>query len=331
MTTNIFDQNLDKIKGAILGHALGDALGMPSEFPPHTFYTGNLDVNISKSRFQGTRYFVKGQVSDDTEMTFALFNSMKNKTSTILEYMDFANSGNPCLGKNTRNLFKGVKTEKGYESRYKKNFIETDKETWTQSNGCLMRCYPFGLINRPDLAEKDCKLTNPSAICVEAVSLFIKSIHNAMYGMEKLDIVKKVVSEIKHPMLKIAIENSFNKDPKIRDISLNRGWVCHAFYCAYWSLLHFDDYKSAIDAVIVHSRNSTGSRVGDTDTNACISGALLGSYYGLKKLQENDCVSQFIKILFNCNTEDGDFPRPKKYLVSEENIASFCKVLIEYN
>ena len=74
-----------------------------------------------------------------------------------------------------------------------------------------------------------------------------------------------------------------------------RGWVIHSLYTALWSLLHFNDYKTGIDQVILLG--------GDTDTNAKISGDLLGAFYGYTHIYNNKINNNNLKILYNANNE----------------------------
>ena len=317
----------DKIHGIILGHALGDTLGAPSEFPPKIEYTGELVPNVLTSQFQGTRTFVAGQVTDDTEMAIALMYSLGTGTNAQIEYMEWANSGNPCLGKNTKNLFKGVTTVGGYLSRYQKHVYEVKPEDWSQSNGCLMRAYPLAFSTvkfNPEqcnnLVKNDVCLTNPAPICIEAVQQYVWSIRIALF-QDKFEVVSMLKKNITHPDLKIALEQAQNPDPSVRDITVNRGWIAHAFYCAFWALFNFDDYRTAIDAVIVHSRR--GKTVGDTDTNACIAGALLGAYYGYEEMCKNKRTKKEIDVMLSADPSLGDVPRPEKYLMNRSNLDKF--------
>ena len=132
----------DKIKGILIGLALGDALGAPHEFKyQKDVYTGKLIYEVRLfNRFHGETIFNVGSVTDDTEMTFALLRQIIKdgdyvKDNVILAYEEWANHGK-MLGKNTRALFKGVKTVKGYQNRYEKIFSVPMGE-WTQSNGSL--------------------------------------------------------------------------------------------------------------------------------------------------------------------------------------------------
>jgi ADP-ribosyl-[dinitrogen reductase] hydrolase len=313
-----------KIKGAIIGHALGDALGLPSEFPPVKQYTGELVANRSVNRFAGTRNFVLGQVSDDTEMALALWYGILaqapastgstgvgryNRNKVISSYIEWANSGCPCLGHNTRALFKGITTVMGYTNRARK--LLTDEQ---KSNGCLMRAYPLAILGLDP--TEDCALTNPSPCCIEAVNIYCVSITQAIASHTRLSIYQHAVGLAKEPEILLALEHAGNPDPKVRDITETRGYVAHALYCAYWGLLHFNDYQSAIDAIITHSRR--GNVVGDTDTNAAIAGALLGAYYGFDVISADARTGRFIDTMLSADTTQGDVPRPKKYEMSHQ-------------
>lgn len=185
----------NKIRGAIVGGAYGDARGVPYEFhstaawvelpyttdisptaltafakkhdPPY-----QLVSSVHRSKCPENRgTFERGQVSDDTEMAIALSTALLrtkilSKTPSdfgvrvrpflIEEYIKWANSkGNVCMGRRTRALFKGVSTITGFEKRLEK-LEETDEAQPPLSNGCLMRAYPLAFISDPDVRRRVC-------------------------------------------------------------------------------------------------------------------------------------------------------------------------------
>ena len=69
----------DKRNGAIIGHALGDALGAPVEFYPYAHYTGVLNTPIVRySRAYGKQIGSIGLTTDDTEMALVLLETLKS-------------------------------------------------------------------------------------------------------------------------------------------------------------------------------------------------------------------------------------------------------------
>jgi len=312
----------------ILGHALGDALGAPQDFPPFDEYIGELIPIRSQSRWQGIRVSALGQVTDDTEMAMCIFYALQDgvysRKQAILEYMQWANGKIPFLGKNTRNLFKGVKTISGYESRRKKFITDVPRNKWSQSNGCLMRAYPLALLHA-NAAEEDCKITNPAEICVEAVCIYTEALKYVLLGASKDDVFAMVNTAITQPELRKAFDDAIEDRP--RNIAESRGWVAHAFYAAFWCLRNFDNYHEAMRGIILHS--TQGRLRGDTDTNAAIAGALLGAYYGIDHLCANRQTCENLRVLIRADTTTGDIPRPEKYHMNLHNFILLGRIAMQ--
>jgi ADP-ribosylglycohydrolase len=124
----------DKVKGMLYAVCLGDALGLPYEFRHNKAnkYTGELSKQRMErhSRFGAYTQFDYGQLSDDSEMTIILARHVYKYKSVIadeliMDYMNWANHKTTCcLGRNTLQLFKGVKTLKGQAKRYEKINME---------------------------------------------------------------------------------------------------------------------------------------------------------------------------------------------------------------
>lgn len=288
--------NPDKFKGIIIGLALGDALGAPHEFksPTPLKYTGKLEHIISRyNRFtKETTTFPIGIVTDDTEMTMVLLRSIVahktySSTDVILKYEQWA-KGAKMMGKNTRALFKGVTTVKGYQNRYNKIF-GTPMTEWTQSNGSLMRCSPFVLFSEYDNLIIDTKLSNPHPINIECGMLYIYLMRYLTFYDNPPEI-DSLFNYAQEPQIMQVLSDVKNK--VVRDISLKsvKGWVITAFYCALWSIYHIstatEAYKYFID------------QLGDTDTNAAILGALYGSKYGFNGLylEQKDNIDLLFKV-----------------------------------
>ncbi len=164
---------------------MGDVLGSPWErqggaralAKDPSVFTGFVDSTTSNfNHYQKiTKTTVVGEWSDDTEFTIALADSIIEKgywerENTIKHYLDCGNSC-PFLGKNTRALFHGVKTLRGYESRFNREPIVSE------SNGFLMRASPLSIFNefQPDFA-----LTNPE--CKRPAKIYYSILRNALKG-----------------------------------------------------------------------------------------------------------------------------------------------------
>jgi ADP-ribosylglycohydrolase len=289
----------DKIIGMIYGALYGDALGTPFEFDRKRPIPPIMLKPLRRfARFQNKwKISSCGQYSDDTEMALILLQHMitnkyqYDKDRMILEYLKWANSKIPFLGRNTKQLFHGVKTLEGYHKRYDAKFTTPEVCENAQSNGSLMRCYPFAImsLNNPEYLvalKTDCYLTNPSNVVYEGSSRYIESLICALRGLAKEDILSSY---------------QFTET----DVTVNKGRFSNALYCSYMSLRDTFTFYDGIQKVI-----SSG---GDTDTNASIAGALLGAFYGFNRMKENSQFNEDLRIMLDRNPLEGDFPRPVEY------------------
>nr|QBK85792.1 MAG: ADP-ribosylglycohydrolase [Marseillevirus LCMAC101] len=327
---NISDEiKRDKFEGGLLGLMLGDALGAPHEFRgSKDEYTGKLQYPPRiPSRYQGVRHGVVAQTSDDTELMLALIYSMiPDSTSTkvieynneraAMEYMKWANSKPMGMGFNTRALFCGVKTVNGFRNRQVKVFKKV-----SQSNGSLMRCYPLALIPKENWYA-DVNLSNPTKVNRDASKVFLSLVQSMWAGKGKAEALEEQINDktLASPITAALfhaseidgvfpskVDSSFPCQPY--EVSGKcKGWVAVSLYTAIWGWYHSNTLEDCLDSII--------ERGGDTDTNAAIGGALMGSTLGKKACLKETRVKKNWKILRNANPEEGDFPRPNKYLCS---------------
>lgn len=340
---NMMKLSDDKKRGVIIGHALGDALGAPVEFYPYAQYSGILNTPITRyTRAYGKQISSIGQTTDDTEMALVLLRTIYStngytKENAIVNYMLWANNKfenckgkSPFMGKNTRNLFVAPKPKVAlYMNRFKKYYPDENTKENSQSNGALMRCYPLAFVESNDIIKIDTEITHPSKLSYNAVYVYVSAIKMALCGETKENIKKNLRILIEFDELKNAYEQACNNI--FRDVTKNRGHIVHGFYCAFWGLFQFDNYKTAIDAIICLTSKpnikpkfvESGHHkkkdivVGDTDTNAAIAGALMGAYYGISKLNEDEITKNNIEILLSCDTSKGDIVRPKEYEIGQ--------------
>ncbi len=278
----------DKIRGAFVGVLLGDALGAPHEFKYNKYgYSGKLEYPIeSYNRFTKitTNYGI-GRYSDDSEFTLALLRSIiilnsYDKDSVIKVYIEVCKSC-PFLGTNTRQLFKGIKTLRGYQSRWDKKFKDEKSRLDTQSNGSLMRSFPLIVVKKDDIIM-DCNLTNPNSVNIESNLIQMEVIRNNILSnnneleFSKYPSIDKEIFELKK-----------------RDLTKQKGWVLHALYCSLYSQKHFGSLSDCLLWI--------NKQKGDTDTNGAIAGAVIGSKIGFKKIMEEKYMKENWNMLLNVN------------------------------
>jgi hypothetical protein len=329
----------NRVLGGFIGLALGDALGIPHEFASmgNPVYTGKIEYRLRfRRQYQPTVELGLGQVSDDTEMSLALARSLVkegewNRDAVVVAYLDWAN--NSCMvGRNTRALFKGVKTYRGYSSRYEKVFgISPESgetvEGASQSNGSLMRAFPLACVSRGEMS--DAMLTNPSELNVAINMIYVGVVRLALRGVSPQEIWTSV-SVLRSPFPEIS--RALDAADKAEDWEMantpekkQKGWVLFGFYSAMYCLCRMrhgydkDTYAYLMSWVIGRHPGS------DTDTNAAISGALIGAIVGWDLMRQDPVTVENYRLARTMTATD--VPRPPEYRI--DDIEGLCRALTD--
>lgn len=221
---------------------MGDALGAPHEFRQNAcnVYAGKLELQAFRfNRFtKETKYFPTGSASDDSEMLLALLRTIEDgeycPDRALRAYLDWANSGCPHLGKNTRALFHGVKTVRGYTNRMNKML----QNEVSQSNGSLMRCSPLALVKDwKKAAILDCDLSSPNPINTDCSLVYLSWLTSILKGEGPPTDYSNYEEEIQE----VLTEEDRDIDGK------TKGWVLHALWCAQLALKE-DSFTSLMRA-----------------------------------------------------------------------------------
>lgn len=286
----------DKIAGAIYGQFIGDALGTRYEFQKRD--TVQAKINIEKQANQnflpilgeGPFHVKPGQVTDDTELAMGLLyaileNGQYDKNKVAEKYIKWYNSNPFDIGNTTRNALANASNYKDMVN----NSAKSNKNSL--SNGCLMRISPLAIYGIKLTDEQllqycyeDAIMTNPSLVAIDAVCVYCIALKSALVTKDKKLIFNKAYATAKTSTIKAILVNALEKPEPTVDLSgdtiptdgMKIGYLGialqNAFYELFWGS-HF--YSSLINII---------SRGGDTDTNGCIAGALLGAYYGVGEI-----------------------------------------------
>lgn len=312
--------NLDTIRGVLAGVILGDCLGSPTEFRGHSLKYSRKLVNPVKlpRRFQKPIIYPPGSWTDDTEMTIMIGNNIienkgnYSKDQSVMNYLEWCNSEMKMLGRNTRTLFLGIKTRRGYDTRYAK----LDKES-TQSNGALMRCSLLTLCNNDSWMIDDCSITNPSTVAIDTNLTYARVLRALAKGEKD---TKSIISSLKPETTEVhnVVIDAVNGNK--RDLSKNKGWCLNSLWIALYTLYNIQKFPTYSDAIEFVVKDHPGS---DSDTNAAITGALLGAYFGYQNIIKTE--KENFEIVLNL-----DFGRPEKYSPTQffeltENLHKYLK------
>lgn len=310
------EQVATRARGALLGFAVGDALGTtyegkrsPSEmFPkmndgPHTEMRGN-----------GPWAVRRGQVTDDTQQAVCVAMSLRNLrrydvVETAKEYSRWVDHAFDCPAA-TRAAIVLLREGKHPEFTGKRVWLESGQKA--RDNGSLMRCAPLGVFFLWDQAARitatleDAQISHFSPQC-QLAGVIINSVIAAAIAcpQEKLDKVNALkaieadlsigasqlgrmipdwVLQVKDASdwLREDIKASQDDDPMLYGpelhLHLYADWVRVTLRLVLWELWHAPTFEAALVDVI--------NRGGDCDTNAAITGALFGAIHGAHAIPE---------------------------------------------
>jgi ADP-ribosyl-[dinitrogen reductase] hydrolase len=305
---------LSRAEGCLLGQLAGDSLGSLVEFQSSEQIRFNYPNGVRELADGGTWGTIAGQPTDDSEMALMLARMLLKQRRYSSEearkaYVFWLNSSPFDRG---GTVSAGLRGRPNQES---------------QANGALMRISPLGVFGYnydlervSEFAQQDAALTHPHPVCLQANALFAMAIAETIgtwkNAQQIYELTKERATEMKveAPLMK-AIVDAATETPG--DYRRQQGWVLIAFQNAFWQLLHA---KTLQEGVV-----DTVMRGGDTDTNAAIAGALLGSVYGRDAIPE-----QWVEKLLNCRPKAGNpnvrHPRPECFWPVDALHIAWCLV-----
>ena len=273
----------DRFLGAIVGSGIGDALGASTEFSKESeipfLFGGRVDKYIKN------RWFILGEVTDDSKMMLCIAKSLINSKDVNLDeiaanFVDWFNNDGRGCGRLCRNAIKELKkginpNEAGYNA-----WILSNKQS--AGNGGVMRntAIPLFFINSfdkmVDATENICKITHYDPRCVLSSMVHSVAMYAILHDINPYDLVKEKCSGIDERFDKLLDEA---KEHKISDFVLDGEDMGYTYLAIKVALCALFNYDSFIDPII-----EIVNKGGDSDTNACVAGGLLGAKYGINSI-----------------------------------------------
>jgi ADP-ribosylglycohydrolase len=292
--------------GALVGLAVGDALGTTNEFeqlvaPPFP----ELATEQLHDIVGGGPFGLKaGQVTDDTHMACCLYSSLSSlghfdADDVAARYVTWSDVAFDIGTQTSSSLALVAEGESA---------LEAGRIVWLRSasqaagNGSLMRTTPIGAFfaasehARRIAALDDSAITHFDPRCRLACAAFNAAVAQGVLGAtdpkvlwqaawDDVPIAAELVAgqydgelELAVTALQADLRAATQSDPELYgpELHLHRqqGFVRVAFRLAFWELLHRATFH---DAVL-----DAANRGGDADTNAAIVGALFGSRVGME-------------------------------------------------
>lgn len=268
------EQALDRAQGALLGLAIGDAVGTTLEFQRRG--QGQVTDMVGGGPFR----LAPGQWTDDTSMALCLADTYEAKgrfdfatfaDALVRWYRQGENSVNGrCfdIGNVTRRALEGWETE-GLA-------WQGNAEPSAAGNGSLIRLAPTAIFRRHSLSATwgesatQSTVTHSAPEVLQCCSLFGAQLHLALNGADKHEALAAKVRPLKsRPRIINAGEYKLKSREQIR----SSGYVVDTLEAALWAVWHTDNFK---DAILL-----AANLADDADSVAATAGQLAGALYGV--------------------------------------------------
>ncbi len=292
--------NINKIRGAILGAVVGDALGVPFEFLKRDSFSKN---EVKEMKGWGTHNQPAGSWSDDSSMMLILIETVVEGYSTeklMNKFLKWKNSGYWTPHGVMFDI--GSVTERALK-KYEQYIIKPteaggDSER-DNGNGSLMRVLPIALwlFNKPfekrlDVIRKISSLTHRHIRSIISSVFYIEYIILLLQGKDKFTAfhdVKKLIIPLIPDDEMMVFKNilSENFPLSLRKNINSGGYVIDTLEAFFWIFLNTGNYQeSVLEAILLGD---------DTDTTATVVGGVAGLYYGIKDIPQ-EWIDKIVKI-----------------------------------
>ena len=309
--------------GCLLGSLVGDAAGATLEFLLHN--PTPEEVAWAMSMPGGGRIQVApGQITDDGELTLCLAQALAESKTFDLEkiaryYAKWVESHPFDIGFTTSSSLGACRNAYANKESYAALMKKSASKAclYSKANGSLMRNTPLGIWGNnleiseiANYARQDTALSHPNSSCGFAVACYSIAIATLIKNSGKRELAFNNAQTWLDSQESLAKEDKeytswkevsrWLKDAEY-DVNVpyepQIGFIKIAFTHAFRHLLLGSDYESAIAETLAGG--------GDTDTNACIVGGLIGAAVGVDNIPQN-----MRNAVLNCDTNQGKHPRP---------------------
>lgn len=310
---------MSKVISSIIGHAIGDAMGVPVEFKDREQLLENPVTDMRRS-YAGN----PGIWSDDTSMEIATIDSYINNNSwnyddIMINFGDWINDSKYTAAGYTfdvgRTCLSAIR-----------NYLEKDASALesglddfnSNGNGSLMRILPVAIycykkdLNKNDiyqLTKNISSLTHRHEISILGCYIYVLYTINLFKGIDKQEAYDIIKNEDYSMFSRDSVECYYRilKDDlnelTIDDIK-SSGYIVDSLEASMWVLLKANNYIDSILGAV--------NLGGDTDTIAAITGSMAGIIYGydaipkkwINQLARKDYLLELSEKFENCLKDD---------------------------
>ncbi|HEY6091337.1 MAG TPA: ADP-ribosylglycohydrolase family protein [Gemmatimonadales bacterium] len=274
-------QLVSRARGALLGLVAGNQLGVPTE------HLATAEA-IRKAFPNGVRDLApppkNSPYDDDAAMALLLGESLLSTTSfdagdVARRWVRWMKVDGRGIGLTTKRALTLI--DRGKEPFEAGRLTQQENPGGSAGNGSVMRCIPVALRyhNEPDrlirVSTQQAAITHADERCTWGAAALTLAARELLHG--NIYFIDEVLHRIGDRAPR-ALRDAIHRVPRESesDLPLNRtgetGYVVHCVEIAFWFATH--------DRTLEETLILLAEAGGDTDTNAAVTGALLGARYG---------------------------------------------------
>lgn len=314
----------DKIKGALFGYALGNALGVGTEFmskiEAKSYYPDGLRSFSDIIRDAHRSQWEPGEWTNDTEIVTRMLECILEEDGFHIrkltkEFKRWYDETDNDMSPVYRALCKDPEwTEHPIAAAHR---VWQNTGLFEASNEAIQRSIVTGITSHPDNLMEDTRrlvlMTNDDSRCVTTTLVLAKVAnsllhHDRIPAYEELEAICYKVDPRTLPWL----EKAYRRD--IEELDLDdedsMSWTRKAMASALWPLWHCNNAPDTFYTIIDEG--------GDADTNAALAGFIAGLMYGYEALPKEKCNLVRFEYLEDLSVRVADYVRRKFDIASEK-------------
>jgi ADP-ribosyl-[dinitrogen reductase] hydrolase len=273
----------DKVIGALIGLATGDAFGAPVEFwsrgQVQRTYPGGL------GEMRASRNWALGEYTDDTEMALLLADSLLERghldsTDVAARFQHWTRTAKDVGIQIRRVAAMRAYVDHPEESARADYALHPNNAA---GNGAVMRCAPIALFHWDNLpmlladSRRSARITHGDPKAQSSCILINAAIVHFLTGGGRDQPWKHGMAYLTKNERSAWTRLSEIADLREGDLS-GSGYTVSSVESAFWSFVTTSSFEAAVERAV-----SLGD---DTDTTAAITGALAGAWYGADGIPE---------------------------------------------
>jgi ADP-ribosyl-[dinitrogen reductase] hydrolase len=305
----------ERALGAVFGALVGDAAGAVLEFFGRLITETDV-AHALRMPGGGTWEVAPGQITDDGELTMSLLRGLVDAPddptpAVAARYAAWVASDPFDIGATTSASF-GCLRDPGFAAIAKAEGAHVamtraarERCMRSKANGSLMRATPLAVWGATrdlervvEVTRRDAELSHPNAACVVSSIAYVRAIRRLILSPGD---VTAAIAEARDAVREDDEVRGWFEDAVDRDVvvpfSPQDGFVKIGFSHAFRHLVRGTAYDEALAVTLLGG--------GDTDTNACIVGGLLGARFGIGAIPP-----AMREAVAGCDTTRGQNTRP---------------------